>query len=240
MRRAIVIIAIASGCTRLPKPLCILKGEDCHGDGHPGDEAALPPWAQTFGEEPSSSGMPTLRRKTPEQVSGALELVFKGDCGYEERVKRITCDIGEYKAVSLGGLDFQATRKRDEGTKINTLIVARREMGKRAGWFSVRDPTAEEGSNTFDATQFWSELDPNSLYAPADPAATTAPTSANKKWRDQLDKIYWALLSRPPSEKEVAIHASAFLESRQDSVTRSAAWMELLYVLLMSAEYWHI
>ncbi len=108
-------------------------------------------------------------------------------------------------------------------------------MDDKALYLAQQTRTVEPTDGKYDEMSFWSEAEPGSVeHVPK--AAGADETEGNRKWRAQLEKAFWVFLTRPPSEAEVTLLAAHF------SMTRSPmeGWYELLYILFMSEEFWHI
>ena len=181
---------------------------------------------------------------TPEQLSNALITGLDRRVGWvDEQTGVFFNAITRLLAVPLGGIDFVAASVRDHQPKVQNQLIIRLLAWQTATFIVWResDPNQPDPKTIFTIANINEDrpLHPNDTQAGA--AWVEQVQAGEARWRAQLEDIYWRLLSRPPTEQEVAAIRQAFLDA---IVARdwwvASGWSVVLYSLLSSTEFWNL
>lgn len=216
------------------------------GGGQPnGGDTSVPIPTTTVDEYVPGTGY-ALARVNPEQLSnnlaystnyGATELRYD-DPTAGQKIDFIVSAFG----VPLGGIDFQATSRRDGSTKAQTLLVSRVVASQLAGAALWKDFQLASGSRVL-FTKCDLEND-RPFGAAGDGQLNAAWQDAIKqgevRWQAQVEEFFWRFYSRPPTSSEITAVKTAFIESYDVEGWPPLAWITILYALMASQEFWHI
>lgn len=179
----------------------------------------------------------SLALMTPEQFTENIASAL----GYDE--PRDLAAIMADKAVALGGVDFQSAHVRNRTPTGQSQLTIRRLAYDTAKKVVARDarlrlekkpPLTFTIANVAVDRPFVAE----DIRLP--PEVQFAIREGDKRYREQLDDLYWRLLSRPPSDQEITIMTELFSATLASEGSAAAAWTGVVFVLLASMEYWNI
>jgi hypothetical protein len=209
---------------------------------HGGGDIRIPqPPTEEISEFVPGAGTP-LTRITPEQLSLfvqkalGLETTFYNDY-LHEKMDYLQLLYG----VSLGGIDFVNTAKRDKSTKAQTLLVAR-----VVAWTVTRESVFTDLNRAQNDRKLFTECD-MAVDRPVLNSEASLPTSvlmtlqeSEFRWKAQVENLYWRFFSRPPRDEEVSAVRQAFLTSYAAENSVPAAWTAVVYALVSVQEFWNI
>lgn len=181
---------------------------------------------------------------TPEQVSRTMLLALDYKDGWTDEIFGFNDRILRLLSVPLGGVDFVTNSVRERNPKVQTHLVIR-----MVAWQTAAGIVWREGSDN--------HPDPKTLFtlsninedrpyrAETDDAGGSqwvlSVKEGEQRWQDQLTDLYWRLLSRPPTEPEIALIKNAFLNAMdQYNGWIAGAWIPVIYALLSSTEFWNL
>ncbi|WP_141732776.1 hypothetical protein [Oligoflexus tunisiensis] len=113
--------------------------------------------------------------------------------------------------LPLGGLDHDTIYERDRDLKVQHLLAVQAIAWEAA----VRI------------------IEKNS-------AALPTPEPQPDLWKDQLQKFYIRIHSRPALDQEVQFLEQRFRQLLQQNVSPQQAWTAVVYTLLASVEFWYL
>lgn len=212
-----LVLAVASGCRYSKDLFAKEKGATYEDDGTRSNKS--------------------LGLITPEQFTGNIAAALGAND--ERKLRRIMRD----KAVALGGVDFRSSEHRNRTPTGQSQLTIRRLAWDTAKDVVERDsrlrlqgqpPVALTIANVAVDRPFL----PEDIRQP--PEVQFAIQEGDKRFREQLDDLYWRLLSRPPSDAERKIMTDLFIRAIEEEGSTVAAWTGTVFVLLASMEYWNI
>lgn len=192
---------------------------------------------------PTTAFSGTRGRLAPEQFSAMIRGAFQLDQTVSIDAFGLKWDkVTERYGVQLGGVDFESTFYRD-GTPTAQMVLAARAVALDTAYQLVYRDKALIEKNLPPVAFTLSDLNADRPFAPEDeklkPAKRDAVRAGEARWRAQLDDFFWKLLSRAPSEADVAAARETYLQAwRQEKGSERRGWVIVLYGLLNSAELW--
>ena len=179
-------------------------------------------------------------RLTPEQISNlvsnafGIQLVQVDEQGY-------TYDeiVDEY-GVSLGGIDFIASARRDPSIKASTLLVVHAiawSVSDMILWADIERPVNQRKLFTLcDPEEDRPFVDEDDV----EPNERARVVASAQRWHRQLEEIYWRTFARPPVDEEVQILAALFTDAVNRSGWPGRGWHVVIYTLMSTVEFWTI
>lgn len=178
-----------------------------------------------------------LRLITPEQFVQNVASTLR----YNDQAK--LDDIIQRHAVALGGVDFQSAHKRNRTPTGQAQLTIRRLAWDIAEEVVNREASLQSSGEKAETFEF-STIAVDRPRVPSDylqpPEIQLAIKEGEERYQKQIDKLYWLLLSRPPSPAELDLHANTFLKFMELEDSATDAWTASLYIILASMEYWNI
>jgi hypothetical protein len=157
----------------------------------------------------------------------------------------------ERKSVPLGGIDKSSLRDKVRATRVQTVLSTRMIAANASlSATNVYDKTKPPGifivCRPFEKCRPFIEAVDNSKTASVRSEIMTWETS----WKAQLEHLYLAFFSRPPSPEEVTkakeIFTRIFLKEKEsdkpdgwEGAHSRMAWTGLLFGIMSSTEFWH-
>lgn len=188
-------------------------------------------------------------RLTPEQISNVFALRGNFGAGSNEfrSMNQATGREFDYLiflyGVPLGGIDFINASVRDPSTKAQTLLIARGiawSLGQAVVW-------KEYNLSSTERVVFRNvDLEKDRPYVPVwDDWRKTEEqkkeiADLEQRWATQVEELWWRFFSRPPSATESLAVKSLVVKTIENEGYPAAGWVNLLYSIFATQEFWHL
>jgi hypothetical protein len=192
-------------------------------------------------ESTSISPSTEILRLTPEQVSNQIQSALEFEYGWRDQNDEFYDVITNQFAVPLGGIDFITAAKRDDATKVQTLLIVRRiawDVASGVVWREANPDTNEVILFTACDLTVDRPILPHEESLPE--SDREALLTMEERWRAQLELFYWRLFSRPPSEEELSLIRATAIDIMLKEGWPPTMWTMILYSLLSTQEFWTI
>ena len=146
-------------------------------------------------------------------------------------------------SIPLGGVDFLASSIRERLPKVQTQLVIRMIAWQTASFIVWREGSEDHPDPKTIFTHC--NINEDRPYQTQDEERGAVWASlvrqGETRWTNQLNEIYWRLLSRPARKEELSIIKKSFLQAMTDyNGWVAGAWIPVLFAILSSTEFWNL
>lgn len=175
----------------------------------------------------------------PEQMTQNLKRAFNYSQGWTDDAGAFHDSILDNYRTLLGGVDFESVSVRDRSPKVNTLLVVRNLAYEIANGIVSRAAYEDTpDTSVFSKCDVRTDRPYDEADDLEDESYRAKRMAAERRWRAQLEDIYWRAYARAPSRAEVAAVRSAFSKYGRDWPPEG--WVLTLYAILSTAEFWNL